>query len=115
MNNSGNFYKNISKGIKARLSMAGDKNGKTVSIGWFFTKYLKHVSSGQLHSHNLLGHKTFFYDGPGYLHGLREIFIDEIYKQTLPENAFIIDCGAHIGLSVIYLKSICDSARYSLF
>ncbi len=115
MNNEGNFYKNISKGINARLKKGRNDNEKKLKISWFLIKYLKHVSSNQLHSQNLLGYKTFFYDGPGYLHGLQEIFIDEIYNQILPENAFIIDCGAHIGLSVIYLKNICNSARIICF
>jgi FkbM family methyltransferase len=115
MNNSGNFYKNILRGIKAILKGTDDGQTKKVNIGWLLTKYLKHVSSGQLHSHNLLGHKTFFFDGPGYLHGLQEIFIDEIYNQVLPEDAFILDCGAHIGLSVVYFKSICVSSHIVCF
>ncbi len=46
---------------------------------------------------------------------LKEIFIEDIYDQQLPENAYILDCGAHIGLSVIYLKSICPSANIICF
>ena len=50
-----------------------------------------------------------------YLHGIHEIFIEEVYVQSLPENANIIDCGAHIGLSVIYLKQICPTANIIAF
>ena len=49
------------------------------------------------------------------LHGVKEIFIEDVYYQQLPENAYILDCGAHIGLSVIYLKSICPSANIICF
>ena len=49
------------------------------------------------------------------MHGLNEIFIDEIYKIKLPPNARIIDCGAHIGLSVIYFKRICPTSFITAF
>lgn len=40
-----------------------------------------------------------------FLHGLQEIFIDEVYKfQTSLQTPRILDCGANIGLSVIYFK-----------
>jgi FkbM family methyltransferase len=68
-----------------------------------------------LHSHKLFGHETWFVSGQEYLHGIKEIFIEEIYRQTLPPNAFILDCGANIGLSVIYLKKICPTATIIAF
>jgi len=68
-----------------------------------------------LHYHKLYGHKTWFSNGQEYLHGVKEIFIQEIYKQTLPENAYVLDCGANIGLSVIYIKRICSTATVVAF
>lgn len=76
------------------------------NITWFYKKYLKHLPPNNLHYHKLLNHKTYFHGGPEYLHGIQEIFIDETYLQNLPQNAFILDCGANIGLSVIYLKAL---------
>lgn len=49
------------------------------------------------------------------LHGLKEIFIEEIYKLSLPRNPYIIDCGANIGLSVLYLKKQYADARIVAF
>jgi FkbM family methyltransferase len=49
------------------------------------------------------------------MHGLNEIFIEEIYKQSLPPNPYIIDCGANIGLSVIYLKQMFPDATIIAF
>lgn len=109
------FIKKISAGINKRIKSISHNPYKKANLNWFRIKYLKHISSYKIHSHLLLNHKTFFFDGPGYLHGLREIFIEEIYAQVLPENAYILDCGAHIGLSVIYLKSICPSAHIICF
>lgn len=112
-NNS--FIKNISVGVAKKFrSLLNDPYKKT-NLNWFLIKYLKHLPPGNVHFSKLLNHKTFFHGGPEYLHGLKEIFIDEIYNQQLPANASILDCGAHIGLSVIYLKSICPSAHIVCF
>lgn len=112
---SNSFYKNLFNGINQRSKHLLNNPYKKVNINWFSLKYLKHLPPDNIHSHQLLHHKTFFYGGPEYLHGLKEIFIDDIYNQQLPETAYILDCGAHIGLSVIYLKSICPSAHIVCF
>lgn len=112
---SNSFYKNLVSGIKQRSRHLLNRRHHTVHVSWLFQKYLKHLPPNRIHSHELLKHKTFFSSGSEYLHGLHEIFIDQIYNQQLPENAYIIDCGAHIGLSVIYLKSICPSAHIVCF
>jgi FkbM family methyltransferase len=114
MENS-SFIKKISTGAGKKITTFWNRPYKKANLNWFLVKYLKHTSSDRIHSHELLNHKTFFYDGPGYLHGLQEIFIEEVYNQKLPENAYILDCGAHIGLSVIYLKSISPSANIVCF
>lgn len=115
MGKSNTFYENLFKGIKLRLKKIFYNPYSQININWFFLKYLKHLPPDKIHSHQLLNHKTFFYGGPEYLHGLHEIFIGNIYKQKLPENAYILDCGAHIGLSVIYIKNICPSANIIAF
>jgi FkbM family methyltransferase len=112
-NNS--IIKNISAGVTSKAKSLLNNRYKKVNLNWFSLKYLKHVPANKIHSHELLHHKTFLHGGPEYLHGLQEIFLDDIYDQQLPENSFILDCGAHIGLSVIYLKNICPSARIVCF
>lgn len=47
-----------------------------------------------------------------YLHGLKEIFIDEVYKfDSESSSPLIIDCGSNIGLSIIYFKKIYPGAK----
>ena len=115
MANSTTFYSNLFKGINLRAKKIFKTSYPKININWFFLKYLKHLPTDKVHSHRLFNHTTFFYGGPEYLHGLTEIFIGNIYNQTLPENAYVLDCGAHIGLSVIYIKSICPTANIIAF
>jgi len=112
---SSSFSKNLFNGVNSRIKKTFSNPYKKVNANWLTIKYLKHLTSCQIHSHKLFGHPTFFYNGPEYLHGLKELFIEDIYDQQLPENAYILDCGAHIGLSVIFLKSICPSAHIVCF
>lgn len=115
MSSSNSFKKNLLSGINSRIKKAFNNPYKEVNINWASLKYLKHLPANEIHSHKLLQHETFFYGGLEYLHGITEIFLEGVYNQELPENAYIIDCGAHIGLSVIYLKSICPSAHIICF
>lgn len=115
MPTSDNFLVNVWNGSMARIGKIFHNPYRKVNIGPVFLKYLKHIPPGKLHSHKLFGHETWFVSGQEYLYGIKEIFIEEIYKQTLPANAFILDCGANIGLSAIYLKKICPTATIIAF
>lgn len=51
-----------------------------------------------------------------YLHGLEELFIDETYKfEPTSISPRIIDCGANIGLSVIYFKRLFPESKITAF
>lgn len=112
---SNSIYKNIFHGIKITINKTLHNPYKKVNVNWLQLNFLKLLPPNKTHSHNLLKHKTFFQGGLEYLHGIKEIFVDAIYDQNLAENATIVDCGAHIGLSLIYLKSICPSAKIICF
>ncbi len=109
------LIKKVSLGLKGRIKQFFHNPYEYANLNWLRIIYLKHINNDKIHSHLLLNRKTFFYDGPGYLHGLKEIFVDKIYSQQLPKNSYIIDCGGHIGLSVIYLKSISPDATIVCF
>ena len=109
MRKSSLFF-NIQQGIKKKAVSLFHNPYKDLNIGYFKLKLLKHLPKGKLRHHKMFDHNLYYISPEELLHGLKEIFIEEIYKQMLPENAVIIDCGANIGLSILYLKKIAPSS-----
>lgn len=101
-NNS--FINNLAKGLQKTVSGAAVQRRKKAGLTWFKEKYLKHATGGIIRTYVYKGRKIFYNSPQEFLHTLREIFINEIYLIELPSDAFIIDCGSNIGLSIIYLK-----------
>lgn len=65
---------------------------------------------------NILDKKIQFIDNASFLFMYNEIFETQIYKFFTDNNKpYIIDCGANIGLSIIYFKKIYPNARITAF
>ncbi|SRR6266404_1217960 len=65
---------------------------------------------------DLLGEPLRLVDSASFLSSYREIFDEEIYRfPSLSNNPLILDCGANIGLGVIYWKRLYPSARIVAF
>ncbi len=81
-------------------------------ISWIQEKVIKHQTYGQTNSFNYNGHPVYYMSPGEFLHAADEIFEREIYKINFnnPEPV-IIDCGANIGMSVVYFKKIAPNAR----
>ncbi len=109
------FGKNILQGIRLRIGKIFHNPYHKVNVGPISKIYYKHLNSGKVRSHKLFGKDFFFVSPAELMHGLNEIFIEEIYKQRLPKNPYIIDCGANIGLSIIYLKQMFPEAEIIAF
>lgn len=107
---TGSFARNILAGIQNAASRYFSSPYKKANINWFQLKVLKHLPAGKLRHHTLQGKKVFYINPQEFLHGLEEIFIEEVYLQNLSPNAHIIDCGSNIGLSIIYIKQLCPGA-----
>lgn len=55
-------------------------------------------------------------DMASFVSAFREIYVKHIYKFNIgAKNPLIIDCGANIGLSVIYFKRLYPNARVIAF
>lgn len=108
---------NIVSGISFKANQVSDAlYKKDLGLDILSIIYLKHLPKGQLVKKIKLKFATVYYTSPLDLyHSLVEIFQEKIYKQDLPPNSYILDCGANIGLSAIYLKSICPTATIESF
>lgn len=104
------FIKNISIGILKRIKNFRKDSYSAVNVNWITLKYYKHLSPGKLRVHKLFSEKLYFYSPIELLHGLREIFIENIYKFSSSPSPYILDCGANIGLSIIYFKRLFPEA-----
>ena len=64
-----------------------------------------------------IGGRTFRYiDGPSFTSAYRAIFLDHIYRFEVPDpSPRIIDCGANVGLAIVYWKSLYPDARITAF
>jgi FkbM family methyltransferase len=109
------FISNLLNGIRKRYQSAVSNPWKEVNINWFSLKYYKHLSGEKLRQHTMFGKTLYFFSAPEFLHGMKEIFLEKIYQQQLPPKPYIIDCGANIGLSVIYMKQLYPDAEILAF
>jgi len=94
----------LKKDIQNKLSVIFRNNYKIVGYSFLDIRRIKALKPNQVNSYPLFGKKVYFKDSFELLHSLSEIFIHEIYKIELPTNAYIIDCGANIGISALYFK-----------
>ena len=88
------------------------------------TSYLSKNEIARIHnlprrvrsSVTLFNKEINFPDGFWFCHSMKEIFVEEVYKFWSPtKTPYIIDCGANIGLSVIYFKRMYPSATLIAF
>ncbi len=107
---SKSYLRNIVRGSQLAAAKLLRSPYRKVNISWFKLKALKHLPAGKEREHTLFGKKVSYLNPQDFLHGIKEIFVEEIYKQRLPNNAYVIDCGSNIGLSIIYIKQICPTA-----
>ena len=89
---------------------------KKAGLTWLKLRSLKYSSAGKNRIFDLKGRKVHFKNADELLFGLREIYIEELYKiQFDTSTPYIIDCGANIGLSILYLKEHFPLAKITAF
>ena len=106
---------NILHGIRKNLNWTAAKT-RFAPIPWVTGKIIKHEDDSTLKLRNL-GPVSVLYKRPyELLKTYNEIFVCEIYRfETSSPNPIIIDCGANIGISSLYFKTIYPNATLIAF
>jgi FkbM family methyltransferase len=106
---------NIINGIWRKLMRKKSKS-HFPAVSWWMNKRLKHEED-QSKKNIRIGNLKITYIRPyEVLHTYRELFEDEIYNFTSATTSpRIIDCGANIGLSVLYFKKLYPHANIIAF
>jgi FkbM family methyltransferase len=106
---------NIIKGIVGRLkTRKTDQN--PFEIGWLQTKILKHQDDQRIKSYRFRQFQVWYKRPYELLHTYRELFINGIYRFTAKTDMpVIIDCGANIGMSVLYFKQLYPHSHIEAF
>jgi FkbM family methyltransferase len=77
---------------------------------------IKSLKRKKLDKTSLFNRQVSFPDGFWFLHSVDEIFIRQVYKFICDNDTpYILDCGANIGLSVIYFKKLFPQAVITAF
>jgi FkbM family methyltransferase len=106
---------NIIKGVLGKVTRQKSK-GHFPAISWWQEKRLKHEEDRQKKVLNIGTLKIIYRRPYEVLHTYRELFEEEIYNFTASSaSPFIIDCGANIGLSVLYFKRLYPGATLVAF
>ncbi|MEJ7830307.1 MAG: FkbM family methyltransferase [Segetibacter sp.] len=100
--------------MKRLKRIPGNRYSKA-GLKWLDIRIIKNLPSNKINTISFQGSKLTIFGRHEFLHALDEIFIDEIYKLNLEAKTTILDCGANIGLSIIYLKKQTPTARIIAF
>ena len=106
-----NLIANIVKGIIGKFKPKAETT-RFRDLSWALEKILKHEEDQNFKKKKLpIG--LINYKRPyELLHTYRELFCKEIYQfESDNDSPIIIDCGANIGLSVLYFKTIFPKAK----
>ena len=110
------FWSNLIEGAKKRTKKTISSPYRIFNINWLQEKYYKHATKGKDYKHSYNGKEILFTDPQAFLLSVRELFIEEIYKfKTSNPRPVILDCGAHIGMSILFFKNIYPEASIIAF
>lgn len=111
-----NKYFNYTKKI-FQLKVYYKFNSK-IKISRFTFNKLKRVNQHKRELQTVLfdNHSIEFTSPFWFLHSIEEIFVNEVYKFiSVKKEPIIIDCGANIGLSILYFKQLNKNSKIIAF
>ncbi len=109
------FITNILKGIQKKLTQTKTKP-RFKQFSWIQKRIIKHQEDQQVKSFDFGQFKVFYKRPYELIKTYEELFLSEIYRfETNNPKPIIIDCGANIGLSSIYFKTIYPNATLHAF
>lgn len=101
---------------KNRWKMMMNSDLKKAGLTWLKARSLKYDSSDNIKTYQFKNDTVYYRNAPELLYGLKEIFIEDTYKIEFDsQQPYILDCGANIGLSVLYLKRLYPFASITAF
>lgn len=111
-----NVLSKLFSDAKNRWKSVTNPELKKANLNWFKIRKLKFLYYNKPGIFHLKGRNFHFTNGPELLHSLKEIFVGDIYKMKFDTPApYIIDCGANMGMSILYYKQIAPDARIVAF
>jgi FkbM family methyltransferase len=109
-------FKYLKFNLATRFLRKEGDDYKISANGLAALKEVFRLKTGNAQNSSLFGKPVAITDSFWYLHSLKEIFVDDIYKfKCEHESPYIVDCGANIGLSVIYFKRLFPKAEIVAF
>ena len=83
---------------------------------WQLKLYHKLGNEDKIKRASINGHMFHFKKTEEMVHAYREIFITDIYRfRSDNPRPLIIDCGAHIGMSLVFFKQLFPNSRILAF
>jgi FkbM family methyltransferase len=110
-------FRKLKNIIAHRTRNIFDSDYRKFNLSWLQVKYYKHAGKNKQYQHKYNKNIAVQFNDPqAFLLSIRELFIEEIYKfRNTTDTPRIIDCGAHIGMSILFFKLNYPNARIIAF
>lgn len=99
------LFSNLARDIRQKSNMIFQNKYQSIGISWSQLKRIRAADTNKINKINFKGSDLFYNGGNELLHAFDEIFLQSLYQFPKDKTSpYIIDCGAHIGISVLYFK-----------
>ena len=108
---------NLLSGVYKKAANSVSNQYKCIGLNWFEARILKNQPLKTEYSCRFLNKRISYRSQIEFLHSVDEIYRKEIYKSDIDPatQPYILDCGANIGLSVIYFRKTLPNSTVIAF